>query len=89
MVYTPDLLEIDEEKFRQQIIDAVRNALTLAIDRKWATKETINYLISMAHQDALALSLSIGFPTKENMELLLRKAYIEALHLKNLVDKKS
>ena len=89
VVYTPDLLEIDEEKFRQQIIDAVRNALTLAIDRKWATKETINYLISMAHQDALALSLSIGFPTKENMELLLRKAYIEALHLKNLVDKKS
>jgi len=70
VVYTPDLLEIDEEKFRQQIIDAVRNALTLAIDRKWATKETINYLISMAHQDALALSLSIGFPTKENMELV-------------------
>lgn len=88
VIYTPDVLEIDEEKFRQQIVDAARNALLLAIDRKWVTKETIGYLISTAHQNAFALSISVSFPTKENIEMLLRKAYVEALHLKNLVDKK-
>jgi len=89
VIYTPDVLEIDEEKFRQDVIEAARRAILLAVDRKWITRETAGYLVSMAHRDALALSLSIGFPTKDNIEMLIKKAYAEALHLKNLIEKKS
>ena len=89
VIFTPDVLEIDEEKFRSELITAIRNAFLLAIDRKWTTPETINYLISKAYQDALALSMSISFPTKNNIEMLLAKAHAQASSLKNILDKKT
>ena len=89
VIFTPDVLEIDEEKFRSELITAIRNAFLLAVDRKWATPETINYLISKAYQDALALSMSISFPTKNNIEMLLAKAHAQASSLKNILDKKT
>ena len=89
VIFTPDVLEIDEEKFRSELITAIRNAFLLAIDRKWTTPETINYLISKAYQDALALSISISFPTKNNIEMLLAKAHAQASSLKSILDKKT
>ena len=89
VIFTPGVLEIDEEKFRSELITAIRNAFLLAIDRKWATPETINYLISKAYQDALALSMSISFPTKNNIEMLLAKAHAQASSLKSILDKKT
>lgn len=89
VIFTPDVLEIDEEKFRSELITAIRNAFLLAIDRKWTTPETINYLISKAYQDALALSMSISFPTKNNIEMLLAKAHAQASSLKSILDKKT
>ena len=89
VIFTPDVLEIDEEKFRSELITAIRNAFLLAIDRKWTTPETINYLISKAYQDALALSMSISFPTKNSIEMLLAKAHAQASSLKSILDKKT
>ena len=89
VIFTPDVLEIDEERFRSELITAIRNAFLLAIERKWATPETINYLISKAYQDALALSVSISYPTKSNIEMLLAKAHAQASSLKSILDKKT
>ncbi len=89
VIFTPDVLEIDEERFRSELITAIRNAFLLAIERKWATPETINYLISKAYQDALALSVSISYPTKSNIEMLLAKAHAQASSLKSILDKKA
>ncbi|RLF42581.1 MAG: 50S ribosomal protein L10 [Thermoplasmata archaeon] len=89
VIFTPDVLEIDEERFRSELITAIRNAFLLAIERKWVTPETINYLISKAYQDALALSVSISYPTKSNIEMLLAKAHAQASSLKSILDKKA
>jgi len=89
IIFTPDVLEIDEEKFKSELITAVRNAFLLAIDRKWTTPETINYLISKAYQDALALSVSISYPTKFNIGMLLAKAHAQASSLKSMLDRKT
>jgi len=89
VIFTPDVLEIDEERFRSELITAIRNAFLLAIERKWVTPETINYLISKAYQDALALSVSISYPTKSNIEMLLAKAHAQASSLKSILDKKT
>ncbi|RLF55392.1 MAG: 50S ribosomal protein L10 [Thermoplasmata archaeon] len=88
VIFKPDVLEIDEERFKSELITAIRNALLLAIDRRWVTRETIHYLITKAHQDALALSLSISYPTRSNIEILLSKAHAQAMQLKGLLDKK-
>lgn len=89
VIFTPDTLEIDKEKFRSDLINAIRNAFLLAISQNWISSQTINYLISKAYQDALSLSLSISFPTKENVEMLLAKAHSQAIILKNMLDKKT
>lgn len=89
VIFTPDILEIDEDKFKANLISAIRNAFLLAIDRKWVTPQTIGYLITKAHRDAFTLSLEISYPTKENIGILLNKAQSQALSLKNLLDKKT
>ncbi|HDO19386.1 MAG TPA: 50S ribosomal protein L10 [Thermoplasmatales archaeon] len=86
-VFTPDLLEIDVDKFLSDVMRAAYNAFALAIERKWITPQTIAPLITNAYRDALALSVSVSYPTKDNIGMLLSKAYAQATALKSIVDK--
>ena len=82
IVYTPEVLEIDEEQVFNDFVTCARHAFNLSVEIAYPVKENIEVLIAKAHRDAYALSLETWYPTKDNIEELLQKAERIALSLK-------
>jgi len=80
-VFRRDALSIDDAVVREQIAQAGREALALALASAYPTKETIRPLLAKAHAQALSLAVESEFPTKESIKLLLAKAQAEMLAL--------
>lgn len=80
-VFRRDALSIDDAVVREQIAQAGREALALALASAYPTKETIGPLLAKAHAQALNLAVEAEFPTKESIKLLLAKAQAEMLAL--------
>ena len=74
-IYTPDILDIDVNKFINDVKNAFLNAFKLAISRSWITRETLPHLLGKASAEANALALEIAYPTKENIKQLILNAY--------------
>ncbi len=81
MVFRRDSLAVDDVVIRGQISRAGREALGLALDAGYPTKETIRPLLAKAFRQALSLSIESEFPTKESIKFLLAKAQAQALAL--------
>src|SRR5437870_1569152 len=62
---------------RGEIAQAWREALALALEIGYPTKETIRPLLAKAHAQALGLAVESEFPTKESVKFLLAKAYAQ------------
>ncbi len=78
MVYHRDALAVDDVVVRGQIATAGMQALALALEIGYPTKETVPLLLSKAFRSALSLSVEIGYPTKESVTFLLAKAQAQA-----------
>ena len=78
MVYHRDALAMDDVVVRGQLAQAGREALALALDIAYPTKETVPLLLAKAAAQALSLSVESGFPTKESIKFLLAKAQAQA-----------
>src|SRR2546425_635195 len=74
-------LAVDDTVVRGQIAQAWREALALALEIGYPTKETIRPLLAKAHAQALGLAVESEFPTKESIKFLLAKAYAQMLAL--------
>lgn len=74
-IFKPDVLDIDLDVFRLNIINASSNAFNLAVESVWVTDFTINALIMKAHNNAFALAIDRGLITKETLEHLISKAH--------------
>jgi len=80
-VFRRDALAIDDTLVRGQIAQAGREALALALEIAYPTKETIGPLLAKAHMQALRLAVESEFPTKESINFLLAKAHSQMLAL--------
>ena len=83
IIYTRDVLEIDEKAFNDKLNNAAVQAFNLAFNIAYPTKGNITLLISKAFNDAKALGLSQNIFDEGIIEHLLGKAEREMLSLKN------
>lgn len=81
-IFTKDVLDIDEEKFRIDLEKAAFWAFNLAVESAYTTKSTITVLISKAFNDAKALGLSQNIIDEGIIDELLSKAERSALGIK-------
>jgi len=82
MIFTKDILDVDEEKYKQDLINAFTNALNLSINVCYPTKENIKMLLGKAFNNAKALGINAEIYEKDVIEDLIRKAYGIANSLK-------
>ena len=83
IIYTRDVLEIDEKAFNNKLNNAAAQAFNLAFNIAYTTKGNITLLISKAFNDAKALGLSQSIFDEGIIQDLLGKAEREMLSLKN------
>jgi large subunit ribosomal protein L10 len=73
-IFKQDVLDIDIDVFRSNIIKASNNAINLAVNSAWVNNKTINILLSKAHKNAFTISIERSIITKQTLEYLMIKA---------------
>ncbi len=86
LVYTKNILSIDESEYKNRITMASRWAFNIANYIAYPTKETISLLIGNAYKDAKALGISQNIFGKDIIEILLSKAEQQMLSLKTMAN---
>ena len=79
IIYTPDVLKVDEEKLLADIQTAYQHAFNLAFNTAYPAKEVLPFLIQKAFVEARALSVETAFITKDTVGDILAKAQAQAL----------
>jgi large subunit ribosomal protein L10 len=82
--FPPDVLKVDLEARRAELVQAYRRALGLAVEVGYPTRESLPLLVARAHRAALATAVAAGYATRETIEPLLARAVREALAVKGL-----
>ncbi len=82
LVYTRDVLSIDESEYKNRLANASRWAFNLANYVSYPTKETIRLLIGKAHNDAKAVGIAQNIFEKGIIDVLLGKAEQQMKSLK-------
>ena len=89
-IFTPDVLDIDLDKFRTQLQQASSDAFSLAIETAWTNKLTISHLLRKAYSNAHTLAVEKNIYTKDTIQQLLSKAHTSmislASHAKDALD---
>ncbi len=78
ILYAKNELVIDVEKYRNAFAQAHQEAMSLAIEIGYVTKENISLIIAKAAQRARSVALEAGYLTDENKEQTIQKAYAQA-----------
>ena len=79
--YTKENLVIDVEKFRNELIQAHQQAISLSIEAAYITKDNIELILAKAARAANAVSIESGFITAETKEQILQKGHAQASSL--------
>ena len=81
LIYTSNDLKLNIEEYRKSIEEAYSNAIILAVNSAYPTKESIGIIIAKAYTNALALTLNSAYPAKEviNELLMLANAHADIL----------
>jgi len=74
IIYKPDVLDIDEEKFMADLVGAYRSALNLSVNAGYANSASIRIMIQMAYRKAMNLAINAEIVTKETVGSILAKA---------------
>lgn len=80
-LFTRDVLAVDEEGLRRDMILAAGRAAKLSMAVAFPTRATMPLLLAEAHQKAVSLGLSTGHPAEDLLPLLLSKAHGQMLAL--------
>ena len=86
LIYTRDVLAIDESEYKNRLANASRWAFNLATYISYPTKDTIRLLIGKAHNDAKALGIAQNIFDAEIIDILLSKAEQQMLSLKTMAN---
>jgi|FLOH01.1.fsa_nt_gi large subunit ribosomal protein L10 len=83
-ILTKEILNVDEDEYRNNFITAAKEAFNLAFNSAYPTTETITLLIQKAAANSRALALEANILTNENVGIFLSKAenQAEALNAK-------
>jgi len=81
-ILTKDVLDVDEDQYRQSFEQAASWAFNLAFNAGFPTTETTKPMLQKAHADAYALALSQDVMTEDTKEAVLAKAERQAASLK-------
>ena len=85
VIYTSDILDIDETKTISDLQSSYRDALNLALNSGIYNSVTIKYLLNDAFNSAINLTINAEIPTRETIRFLLSKANREMLSLKSRI----
>lgn len=77
-IYDKKVLDIDEDKFNQDLINAAGHALNLAVEAGIFTKETTQIMIEKAAKQSFVLAEEAEIITKETAPNILAKAEAQA-----------
>lgn len=88
LVYTPDILDIDQEAFIKNLQNLHLNALNLSVNAGYYNKESVSFSIQKACNEALNLALNANIFNKQTIESILIKAGVEGQNLKTLLESK-
>ena len=80
-IFKPEVLDIDSDKFMNNLRLASSHAFNLAIKAAWTNEQTIKVLIQKAHNDAFALAIQQGIINKETVKQIVGKAQRSMLSL--------
>ncbi len=86
IVFDASQLEIDEEKFNAQLMEAINNARNLAVESAYPVKEVVELLVQKAFREAKAVALEFGIVSRETIEEILGKGEREAAALKSSIN---
>lgn len=84
VIYTRDILAIDETKYINDITDAARWAFNLSIEAGYPTSDNMAVLVTKAYNDSRSLALETGFLADGVVEQVLARAHNQMLSIKNL-----
>ncbi|CEG11670.1 putative Acidic ribosomal protein P0 homolog [groundwater metagenome] len=84
-IFSPEILNIDTDAYKNKIISAHQTAMGLAIAKGICNKYTVNNLIVNAFFNTKNLAIERGIPTKETVNDLIAKAGRYASALKSNV----
>lgn len=87
-IYTKNVLDIDEDKFMQDLLLTASQAYGLAMEIGYTTKETIELLLQKANREAKALAIEGNFMAEEVKAEILAKAESQAAALKEATEPK-
>ncbi|NJE25401.1 50S ribosomal protein L10 [Thermococcus sp. MV5] len=79
IVYTPEVLAIDEEQYISMLQQAYMHAFNLSVNVAYPTKQTIEAIIQKAFLGAKNVAVEAGYVTKETAGDILGKAFRIAL----------
>ena len=84
-VFRPEMLAIDEEAYRRDIILAARQAFSLSVNAAFPTKVTVAAIIGKAFSEARTLAVEASVYEKDAMDAIIARASREAKTLKGIV----
>lgn len=83
-IYDKNILDVDTEDYKNRLLAAVQEAINIAVNAGYPTKETIEIMIQKSFVEARELCSTAGIINKEFIEDVLMKAIREA----SLLEKK-
>ncbi len=84
-LFTRDVLAVDEEALRRDVLTAASTAFRLALALAYPAKSTLPTLLAEAHRNALSLGISARYPSAELLPYLISRAHLELMSLASRV----
>ncbi|WP_297535843.1 50S ribosomal protein L10 [Thermococcus sp.] len=74
IIYTPDVLAIDEQEYIEMLKRAYMHAFNLSVNTAYPTRETIEAIIQKAYLGAKSVAVEAGYITPETIEDIFGRA---------------
>ena len=85
-IFDPEILDIDEEQFENDLIATMAGAFNLACNIRWFTAQTILTLLGKASSEALSIALEAGIANSKTLPMLISHAHVGALGVAETLD---
>lgn len=89
VIFEPEELEIDIEKYLGDIESAHARAVNLSVDSGYVTEETAPLVLSRAWEEARNLAINAEILEEEIVEDIIKKAYTEGKNIQSRIEEVS